>query len=117
MMKTRTYAEVALLVGPFTQADVVEVPARGEKGIEFLKEKFGDTLIALVFFDIKETDFQGLKFTSEPHNMERVDIVAKEDVEKRLVAERQELSNALGGVIAALTGEEETAAPAGRVLH
>ena len=116
-MKTSTYAEIALLVGPFTQADVVEVPSRGEKGIEFLKEKYGDCLIALVFFDIKETEFQGLKFTSEPHNQERIDIMKKEDLEKRLGAERQELTKALDQVIANLTGEEEFEKPKARVLH
>ena len=115
-MKTTTYAEVALLVGPFTQGDVVEVPSRGEKGIAFLKEKFGDCLIAFVFFDIKETEFQGLKFTSEPHNQERVDIMKKEDFEKRFTAEQELLSETLGEVISALTGQAE-ASPKARVLH
>lgn len=116
-MKTTTYAQVALLVGPFTQEDVTEVPDRGEKGMEFLKEKYGDCLVALVFFDIKTTEFQGLKFTSEPHNQQRVDVMKKEDFEKRINAEREQLSEAIGGVIASLTGEDSTEKPKSRVLH
>lgn len=98
-MKTTTYAQVALLVGPFTQEDVTEVPSRGEKGLEFLKEKYGDSLVAFVFFDIKETEFQGLKFTSEPHHQERVDVMKKEDFEKRINAEREQLSEVISATI------------------
>mgnify|MGYP003616130849 FL=1 len=118
MMKTTTYAKVALLVGPFTQEDITEVPERGDKGLEFLKEKYGDGLVTFVYFDIKETEFQGLKFVSEPHNQERVDVMEKDDFEKRINSERQELSNALEGVIAALIETEEMghSAPK-RVLH
>lgn len=106
-MKTTTYAEVALLVGPFTQGDCVEVPARGEEGLKFLKEKYGDALVAFVYFDVKEIEFQGLKYTSEPHHQERVDVIKEEDFKKRITAEREELSNVLGDVIASLTGEAE----------
>lgn len=116
-MKTTTYAQVALLVGPFTQSEVVEAPSRGEKGIQFLKEKFGDHLIALVFFDIKETQFQGLTFTSEPHNQERVDIMKEEDFKKLIIAERDQLSAALDEVIASITGEGESTSQKPRVLH
>lgn len=110
-MNTKTFAQVVLLIGPFTQEDVTEVPARGEKGMEFLKEKYGDSLVALVFFDIKETKFQGLMFTSEPHNQERIDVMKKDIFEKRITCEREQLSEALDGVIASLTGESEVEAP------
>ena len=117
MMKTTTYAQVALLVGPFTQEDVTEVPSRGEKGLEFLKDKYGDSLVAFVFFDIKETEFQGLKFTSEPHHQERVDVMKKEDFEKRINAEREQLSEAIGCVIASLTNEGEPVEHKPHTLH
>lgn len=116
-MKTTTYAKVALLVGPFTQEDITEVPYRGDKGLEFLKDKYGDCLVAFVYFDVKETEFQGLKFTSEPHNQERVDVMAKETFEKRINAEREELSEAIGGVIASLTGETEPDTKHKHTLH
>ena len=106
-MKTTTYAKVALLVGPFTQEDITEIPERGDKGLEFLKEKYGDGLVTFVYFDIKETEFQGLKFVSEPHNQQRVDVMDKDSFEKRINAEREELSEAIGDVIASLTGETE----------
>ena len=106
-MKTTTYAEVALLVGPFTQGDCVVVPARGEEGLKFLKEKYGDALVAFVYFDVNEIEFQGLKYTSEPHHQERIDVIKEEDFKKRITAEREELSNVLGDVIASLTGEAE----------
>lgn len=117
MMKTTTYAQVALLVGPFTQEDMTEVPARGEKGLEFLKEKYGDSLVACVFFDIKETEFQGLKFTSEPHHQERVDVMALEDFKKRINAERQQLSEVIDEVITNLTGEGTPAEHKSHTLH
>ena len=118
-MKTTTYAQVALLVGPFTKEDVVEVPDRGEKGLEFLKEKYGDSLIVCVFFDIKETEFQGLKFTSEPHHQERVDVMSFEDFKKRIIAEREQLSEVIDEAIANLTneGEQEPDQPAHHQQH
>lgn len=114
-MKTKFYAQVALLVGPFTQEDVTEVPKRGQEGIEFLKEKYGDSLVALVFFDIKETEFQGLRFASEPHNQERFDIMKKEEFEGRITAEREQLTEVLDNVISSLTGEETKHTP--HTLH
>ena len=118
-MKTTTYAQVAFLFGPFTKEDVVEVPARGEKGLEFLKEKYGDSLIVCVFFDIKETEFQGLKFTSEPHHQERVDVMSFEDFKKRIIAEREQLSEVIGEAITNLTneGEQEPDQPAHHQQH
>ena len=120
-MKTTTYAQVALLVGPFTKEDVVEVPARGEKGLEFLKEKYGDSLIVCVFFDIKETEFQGLKFTSEPHHHERVDVMKQEEFKEKILAEREGLSQMIGGLIESLTqGEDQPVKEtpkSHRVLH
>lgn len=116
-MKTKTYAEVALLIGPFTEADCVEVPARGEEGLKFLKEKYGDSLVAFVYFDVKETDFQGLKFTSEPHNQERVDVISEDVFKKRIDADRKELSDALGEVIASLTSEAEKTQKVKKTQH
>ena len=75
--------------------------------MKFLKEKYGDALVAFVYFDVKEIEFQGLKYTSEPHHQERVDVIKEEDFKKRITAEREELSNVLGDVIASLTGEAE----------
>lgn len=117
MMKTITLAEVALLEGPFTESEVIEVPSRGDKGVTFLKEKFGDALIALVFFDVLETHFQGLKFTSEPHNIERIDIISPEDAQKRINADRQELSDKINEVISVLSAEQEEISEHPRVLH
>lgn len=117
MMKTTTYAEAAILVGPFVDSKCVEVPSRGEAGLKFLKEQFGDSLVAFVYFDIKETEFQGLKFFSEPHNQERVDIISKEDMVKRVTAESHELSNVISEAIATLTGEEAAAPVPHRTLH
>lgn len=117
MMKTNTYAKVALLVGPFTQEDITEVPERGDKGLEFLKEKYGDCLVTFVYFDIKETEFQGLKFVSEPHNQERVDVMEKDAFEKRINSEREQLSEAIGAVIASLTGEAEPDNKPKHTLH
>lgn len=123
-MKTTTYAEVGLLVGPFTQSDVVQVPARGEKGLEFLKERYGDALIAFVYFDVKEIEFQGLKFTSEPHHHERVDVMKQEEFKEKILAEREGLSQMIGGLIESLTqgegGEDQLvkeAPKSHRVLH
>ncbi len=116
-MKTKTYAQVALLIGPFTDADCVEVPARGEEGLKFLKEQYGDSLIAFVYFDVKETQFQGLTFTSEPHNQERVDVISEETVKKRMIADSKELSDALNEAITALSDEAEKTQKVKKAQH
>lgn len=116
-MKTITYAAVALLVGPFIQDDTIIVPARGEEGLKFLTEKYGKNLAAVVYFDVMETTFQNLKFTSEPHNQERVDVIPEKEIVARLQAERQGLSDVLGDVVASLTGEQKSASKPARTLH
>ena len=116
-MKTTTYAGCALLVGPFTQQEIVVVPDRSENTLAMLKEKFGNTLMAIVYFDIKETSFQGLKFTSEPHNDEKIAIVSEAEFEKRIKAERQQVLEVLDEVIGSLTSEQEPSTKPHHTLH
>ena len=95
-MKSKYFAEVVVLEGAIPENTMIEIPALGEEGKKAVVDKFGQTAIIAMFFEIKEVVIDNLVFKSEPHNIHRVEFMDRETFEKLLDAKQHELSDRLG---------------------